>query len=119
MGIGKSLGDFSRDACEYVKRSVDGYKLLLVEKLSLVLGGLMCNFVVAMLLFVAYLLLLAVLVIVLHVYIGIVCSLLTAAFLLMILALMVYRFRIKLFVDGFVAILCRHLFGDENDDDGK
>lgn len=117
MGIKENFENLSKDACEYVKRSIDGYKLLLVENLSLMLGDALCGFVVSVLLFLALSLVLAALVILLEAYTGIVCALLVAAAIVLLLALLLYGLRVRLFVNGVVRHLCRLLFAVG--DDGK
>ena len=63
MSIKENLEGLSKDFCEFVMRSIDCCKLSLVERLSLLLGDMICRFVVSMLLSVAYLLALAAIVV--------------------------------------------------------
>lgn len=117
MGIGKEVENLSSDAQEYVKRSIDGIKLHLVEKLSLLLGDLLCGFVVFMLLFMAFLLLLGALVVVALPYVGFWPAMSVAAFLLLVTAVVVYRWRVRLFVDKAVARLAGLFFREEASDE--
>ena len=54
MSIKENVESLFGDAYEYLKRSIDGYKLLLVENLSLMLGDMLCGIVVFVLLLVAF-----------------------------------------------------------------
>ena len=117
MGIGKEVENLSNDAQEYVKRSIDGIKLHLVENLSLLLGDMLCGFVVFMLLFMALLLLLGALVVVALPYVGFCPAVLLASMLLLVAAVVVYRLRVWLFVDRLVARLAGLFFREEAGDE--
>ena len=116
MGFRADIGNISKDALEYLKRSMDGYKLRLVESLSLLMGGLVFGFVLFMLLFVAYLALMAAIVILLLPLIGLPLSVIAVAVLSSLTAWVVYLLRERLFVDGFVRRFARIVFGKEDDD---
>ena len=114
MGIGEEFENLQNDAREYVKRSIDGFKLRAVEDLSLLLGDLVCGFIVFVLLFVASLLVLVLLVMALAPYIGLLSATATAALLLVVVAVVVYMLRVRLFVDHFVRRLARMFFNDSD-----
>ena len=118
MGFRADIGNISKDALEFLRRSMDGYKLRLVEDLSLLMGGLVCGFVLFQLLFVACLLLLALLVFSMIPFVGLPLALLAAALLLMFAAFLLFVFRERIFVDGFVRHFAKMFFGKENDDAG-
>lgn len=118
MSIKENLEGLSKDFCEFVMRSIDCCKLSLVERLSLLLGNMICRFVVSMLLSVAYFLALAAIVVWLAPFVGWPLSLLSAAVMLVVAAIVVYCLRVRLFVNGAVKWLCR-LFFDNAEDDGR
>ena len=116
MGFRADIGNISKDALEFLRRSMDGCKLRLVENLSLLMGGLVCGFVLFMLLFVAYLALMVAIVILLLPLIGFPWSIIAVAVLLLLTAWVVYLLRERLFVDGFVRRFAGIVFGKEDDD---
>jgi hypothetical protein len=113
MGVGENLNELSKDTREYVKRSIDSYKLQIVENLSLLLGDIICGFVVSMLLFLAFLFVLAAIVMVLSVYIGYAFAVLAVVGVLLLSALVVYVFRVPLFVNAMVERLVTLFYGKE------
>ena len=119
MGFRADIGNISKDALEYLKRSMDGCKLRLVENLSLLLGDVICGFVLFMLLFVAYLALMVAIVILLLPLIGLPLSIVAVALVLLLTAMIVYMLRERLFVDGIVRHLSRIFFEKSTDDDKK
>ncbi len=119
MGFRADIGNISKDALEFLKRSVDGCKLRIVENLSLLLGDVICGFVLFMLLFVAYLALMVAIVILLLPHIGLPLSIVVAALLMLLTAMIVYMLRERLFVDGIVRHLSRIFFEKSTDDDKK
>lgn len=119
MGLRSNLDEMSKDALEFLRRSMDGCKLRLVENLSLLMGGLVCGFVLFMLLFVAYLALMVAIVILLLPHIGLPLSIVVAALLMLLTAMIVYMLRERLFVDGIVRHLSRIFFEKSTDDDKK
>ncbi len=114
MGFGADIENISKDALEYVKRSMDGCKLRLVENLSLLLGDVICMFVLSMLLFVAYLALVVAIVICLLPLIGLPLAVLTFAALLLLTAWVVYLMRERLFVDKMVRRLAKIFFEEKS-----
>ena len=70
MSTGAGIGEISKDALEYLKRSVDGCKLRLIEGLSLLMGDIVCGFALSVLLLVALFMLIAAMVVVLVPLIG-------------------------------------------------
>lgn len=102
MGLGENFENLSKDAQEYVKRSIEGYRLQLVEGLSLLLGDMMCSFVVLMLLFVALLFFLIAIVFLIAPFMGLPASLFVVMLFLLLSALLVYAMRVPLFVNGMV-----------------
>ncbi len=121
MGFRADIGNITKDALEYVKRSVDGCKLHLIENLSLLLGDVICGFVLFMLLFVAYLSLMVAIVILLLPHIGLPLSIVVVALLLLLTAMIVYMLRERLFIDGIVRHLSRVFFenSEEDEKEGK
>ena len=117
MGIRADIGNISKDALEFIKRSVDGCKLRLVENLSLLLGDVICGFVLFMLLFVAYMALMVAIVILLLPHIGLPLSIVVVALLLLLTAMIVYMLRERLFIDGIVRHLSRMFFEKSGDDE--
>lgn len=117
MGVGENLNELSKDTREYVKRSIDSYKLQIVENLSLLLGDIICGFVVSMLLFLAFLFVLAAIVMLLSVYIGYAFAVLAVVALLMLLALVVYVSRVPLFVNAMVERVVALFYGKEDRND--
>lgn len=115
MGIKGNFKTLYNDADECVKRSIDGYKLLLVESLSLLYGDVACGFVLFMLLFLAFIFLLVVMVALLAPFTGLVAALLVAVVLLVMVAIGAYLFKIRLFVDKAVRRMCRILFANEDE----
>ncbi|MBO7271264.1 MAG: hypothetical protein J6U89_00125 [Bacteroidaceae bacterium] len=118
MGFRADIGNISKDALEYVKRSMDGCKLHLIENLSLLLGDVICGFVLFMLLFVAYLSLMVAIVFLLLPHIGLPLSIVVVALLLLLTAMIVYMLRERLFIDGIVRHLSR-MFFEKNGNDEK
>ena len=100
MGIGEDFENLSKDAQEYVKRSIESYRLQLVESMSLLFGDMVCGFVF-----------------VLAPFIGLPASLFAAFFFLASLALLLYAMRVPLFVNGmvkrFMAMFYRRVEEDE------
>lgn len=117
MGFRADIGNISKDALEYLKRSMDGCKLRLVENLSLLLGDVICGFVLFMLLFVAYLALMVAIVILLLPLIGLPLSIVAVALVLLLTAMIVYMLRERLFIDGIVRHLSRMFFEKSGDDE--
>lgn len=117
MGFRADIGNISKDALEYLKRSMDGCKLRLVENLSLLLGDVICGFVLFMLLFVAYLALMVAIVILLLPLIGLPLSILAVALVLLLTAMIIYMLRERLFIDGIVRHLSRMFFEKSGDDE--
>lgn len=118
MGIGENFENLSKDVQEFVKRSIESYRLQLVESMSLLFGDMVCGFVVFMLLFIALLFFLVALVFVFAPFIGLPASLFAAFFFLVSLALLVYAMRVPLFVNGmvkrFMAMFYRSVEEDED-----
>lgn len=119
MGLANDIGKISKDAFEYLKRSIDGYKLRLVEQLSLLFGDIICGFVLFLLLFVAYIALLVALVFFLAPLVGVPLSIIAVALLLVMAAVIVYRFRERLFADGLVRHFARIFFEEGNGDESE
>ena len=119
MGFRADIGNISKDALEFLKRSVDGCKLRIVENLSLLLGDVICGFVLFMLLFVAYLALMVAIVILLLPLIGLPLSIVVVALLLLLTAMIVYMLRERLFVDGIVRHLSRMFFESNGKDENE
>ena len=117
MGLGADIENISKDALEYVKRSMDGCKLRLVENLSLLFGDVMCAFVLSMLLFVAYLALLLAVVIVLLPLLGLPLAIVAVAALLLLTAWIVYALRERLFVDRMVRRFAKIFFEEKRGDE--
>ena len=117
MGIGENFGNLSKDAKEYVKRSIEGYRLQLVENLSLLLGDMACGLVVFMLLLVALIFFLVLLVVLLTPFIGLLASLSVALFMLVVVALLVYLMRVPLFVDSMVRRFMAMFYNGDEDDE--
>ena len=115
MSIKGNFETLYNDADDYVKRSIDSYKLLLAESLSLLYGDVACGFVLFMLLFLAFIFMLVAMVILIMPVVGLAVALFVAIALLVSVALMVYLFKIKLFVNGAVKRICRILFADDNE----
>ena len=102
MGFRAEIENISKDALEYLKRSIDGCKLRLIENLSLLFGDVICFFVLSMLLFVAYMALMVAIVIVLLPVIGLPLAIVAVALLLLITAMVLYMLRERLFADRMV-----------------
>lgn len=115
MGIKENFETLYSDADEYVKRGIDGYKLLLVETLALLYGDVACGFVLFMLLFLAFVFMLVAAVVLLAPAVGFVGAILLAIALLVLLALLVYVFRVRLFADRAVRRLCKMLFAKDDE----
>jgi hypothetical protein len=116
MGLRSNLDEMSKDALEFLRRSMDGCKLRLVENLSLLMGGLVCGFVLFQLLFVAYLALLVAAVIWLLPLLGLPLAIVTVAALLLLTAWVVYALRERLFVDEMVKRLVKIFFNKKDDE---
>ena len=114
MGFGADIENISKDALEYLKRSMDGCKLRLMENLSLLLGDVVCMFVLSMLLFVAYLALLVAIVICLLPLIGLPLAIVAFAALLLLTAWVVYLMRERLFIDRMVRRFAKVFFEEKN-----
>lgn len=119
MGLGADIENMSKDALEYLKRSVDGCKLCLIENLSVLIGDVICLFTLSMLFFVLFLASVTVFVILLIPFIGFPLSILAAALLLLLMALLVYVFREQLFANGVVKYLVKIFFEEKNGDGSK
>ena len=117
MGIVEIFEKLCDDAREYAERSIDNQKLSLIENVSLLLGDIACGVVVFMLLFMAFLLLLGALVVVALPYVGFWPAMSVAAFLLLVTAVVVYRWRVRLFVDKAVVRLAGLFFREEASDE--
>lgn len=116
MRLGKNLQDISDDAKEYIKRSIDGYRLQFVENLSALMGDMVCHFVTFMLLFIAFLFLLVAMVFFVAEYMGYIIAMLAAAKFLAVAAWLLYIFREKLFTDWFVKRIIRIVFQETEDE---
>ena len=117
MGLGADIDKISKAALEYLKRNVDGCKLHLVECLSLLLGDVLCVFILSMFLFVAYLALVVLIAILLMPFIGFPLSIVAVAMLLLLTAWVMYMLRERLFVDRMVRRFAKIFF--DRKDDGK
>ena len=117
MGLGADIEKISKDALEYIKRGMDGCKLRLVENLSLLFGDVMCAFVLSMLLFVAYLALLAAVVIWLLPLLGLPLAIVAVAAVLLLTAWVVYMLRERLFVDRMVRRFVKIFFEEKRGDE--
>lgn len=118
MSLRADIGNLSKDALEYLKRSVTGFKLHLVEHLSLLFGDIVCGFVLFLLLFVAYIALLVAVAIFLFPLLGVPLSIIVVALLLVVTAIVVFMFRERLFVDGLVRHFAK-IFFEEGDENGE
>ena len=116
MSIKGNFDTLYNDADEYVKRSIDSYKLLFVESISLLYGDVACGFVLFMLLFLAFVFMLAAMVVLLAPVTGFAVSLIIAVAVLAVVALLVYLLKIRLFVNGAVKRICRILFAKNNEE---
>ena len=117
MGLGADIENISKVALEYVKRSMDGCKLRLVENLSLLFGDVICMFVLYMLLVVAYLAMLVAIVICLLPLIGLPLAIVAFAALLLLTAWVVYLMRERLFVDKMVRRFAMIFFEEKSNDE--
>ena len=113
MSTGANIGEISKEALEYLKRSAEGCKLRLIEGLSLLMGDIICCFVLSALLVVAFLVLLAAMVVVLVPLIGVPLSMVVAALMLLAVALLVYLLRGPLFTDRMVRRFVTLFFSKE------
>ena len=116
MSIKGNFENLYNDADEYVKRSIDGYKLLLAESLSLLYGDVACGFVLFMLLFLAVVFMLVALVVVLAPVTGLAVALCVAVVLLVVVALLVLLFKTRLFLNAAVKRICGILFAEYNEE---
>lgn len=119
MGFRADIENISKDALEYLKRSVDGCKLRLIENLSLLFGDVICFFVLFMLLFVAYLALMVAFVILLLPLMGLPLSIIAVSLLLLFTALVVFLLREHLFVDRMVRHFARMFFEEKDKNENK
>ena len=117
MGLGADIENLSKDALEYVKRSMAGCKLRLVENLSLLFGDVMCAFVLSMLLFVAYLALMVAIVIWLLPFFGLPLAIVAVAVLLLLTAWVVHLLRERIFVDRVVRRFVKIFFEEKSGDE--
>ena len=107
MELKEDFESLAKDVQEFLKRSLDNTKLTLVEELSLMIGNALATMIVTMMLFVALLFILAAMVALLSEVVGFVFAMIIAGAFVMILALLVYLLRSRLFIDGIVGHLCR------------
>ena len=117
MGFRADIENISKDALEYLKRSMDGCKLRMVENLSLLLGDVICGFVLSMLLLVAYLALITVVAILLIPLIGLPLSIVAVAVLLLLTAWVIYMLRERLFADRLVKHFAKMFFEEKGGDE--
>lgn len=117
MGVKENLNTLYSDTHEYAERSIDNCKLTLVKYLSLLFGDMACYFVVFMLLFLALIFMLVAMVVLLAPVTGFFIALAMAVVLLAAIALGVFLFRERLFVNIAVKRLCRMLFENECEDE--
>lgn len=115
MSIKENFETLYNDADEYVKRSIDSYRLFVIDSLSLLYGDVACGFVVFMLLFLAFIFMLVAMVVFLAPVTGFAVALLLAVLLLALMALLVYVFKMRLFVNRAVRRFCRILFAKEDE----
>ncbi len=117
MSIRENFETLYNDADEYVKRSIDGYKLSVIDAVSLLYGDVACGFVIFMLLFLAFIFMLVVMVALLVPVTGFAVALSFAVLLLVFMALLVYLLKKRLFVNRAVRRFCRIMFAKENEKD--
>ena len=117
MGFGADIENISKDALEYLKRGIDSCKLRLVENLSLLLGDVICMFVLSMLLFVAYLALMVAIVIWLLPFFGLPLAIVAVAVLLLLTAWVVQLLREHIFVDRVVRRFVKIFFDEKSGDE--
>ena len=117
MGFRADIENISKDALEYLKKSIDGCRLRLVESLSLLFGDVICIFVLSMLLFVAYLALMVAVVILLLPLIGLPLSIIAVALFSLLTAFIVYLLKERLFVDRMVQHFVRIFFAEDGEDE--
>ena len=113
-GIFKTICD---DDDECVKRSIDSYRLLVVESLALLYGDVACGFVLFMLLFLAFIFLLVAMVAIVAPFTGLALALCIAVGAIAVVALLVALFKRKLFVDEAVKRMCRIIFAKEDEEE--
>ena len=116
MSIKGNFETLCDDADECVKRSIDSYKLQLVESLSLLYGDVACGFVLFMLLLLAFIFMLVATVAMLAPLTGLVAALCVAVGRIVVVAVLVALFKRKLFVDEAVKRMCRIIFAKGNEE---
>ena len=109
MGVTEEFRNLSKDAQEYLRRSIDDVKITVVEELSVIVGDLIALLVLLLILFVAFLFILVGVVAVLAFAIGFLPSMLVAAGVLIVVAVVLYSLRTRIFTDTIVRHLCRAL----------
>ena len=109
MGVTDNFQNLSKDAQEYLKRSIDDVKMTVVEELSVMVGDIIASLALFLILFVAFLFILVGAVVALALVIGFVPSMAVAGFVLAVLAFVVYSQRARIFTNAIVRHLCRIL----------
>ncbi len=119
MGVTDNFHNLSKDAQEYLKRSIDDVKMTVVEELSVMVGDIIASLALLLILFVAFLFILVGAVVALALVIGFVPSMAVAGFVLAVLAFVVYSQRARIFTNAIVRHLCRILSVRKEDVDEK
>ena len=115
MALGENLDNLSKDVKEYIRKSIDGCKLRIVDKLSRLVGDFLCGCILSVLIFAIVLFLLSVAVVAVAPYIGLLPALLLAIIFLAMLAIIVYLCRTSLFTDRVVRRLVQFFFEDDEE----
>lgn len=117
MGLGNRIENLSSDAQEYLKRSLDDYKLGAIEEVSLMAGGFLAATALFLILFAAFLFMLIAGVALLANVIGFAGAMFVAGGLLAVAAAVIYCMRTRIFVNSVVTHLSRLLAVRKEDED--
>lgn len=118
MGLGRKIENLSSDAQEYLKRSLDDYKMGVVEEVSLMAGGFLAATALFLILFAAFLFMLIAVVALLANVIGFAGAMLVAGGVLAVAAAVLYCMRTQIFVNSAVRHLSR-LFALRKEDSNE
>lgn len=107
MGIEKDFDELAKDVQEYLKRSADDAKMTIAEEVSLMIGNAIASAVLSVMLFTAFLLLLAAAMLFLSRFTGIIPAFLIGAAAVAAIAGILYYMRERIFTDAIVRHMCR------------
>lgn len=116
-GMKSDFEELCKDAQECINRGKENLKMTFIEEMSLMIGNALASMILVLILFVAFMCILAAAVSLLARYAGFAAAMAIAGIAVAILAAVIHSMRERLFIDGIVKHLCRLLMLRREDDE--